>query len=332
MSAVIQHIEYFLPDSILTAEDLAREFPEWPAEKIQSKTGISTRHIAAPAVCASDLATVAAEKLFCATSVTRGEIDFILLCTQSPDYVLPATACILQDRLGLPNHVGAMDFNLGCSGFIYGLGLAAGLVETGQANLILLLTADTYSKYLQTEDKATRAIFGDGAAAILIRSVPSDGRSERSIFQYGTDGKGAPNLMVSAGGSRDAEPEGLAQSRCLMMNGPEIFAFTMRAVPHCIEQVLSKAGKVLAEIDLFVFHQANTFILEHLRRKIGIAPEKMFIWIEHCGNTVSSTIPIALYEAQRQGRLTNGMQVMLVGFGVGYSWGATILRWPQLSC
>jgi 3-oxoacyl-[acyl-carrier-protein] synthase III len=337
MKAAIAAIEYYLPAGVLTTAQLATEFPEWSVEKIDSKTGIEERHIAGADECASDLAAAAAQRLFAAGACTPGEIDYLLLCTQSPDYFLPTTACVLQRRLGLPTSAGALDFNLGCSGFVYGLGLAQGLIETGQASNVLLITAETYSKFLNRRDKSVRTIFGDAAAATLLRARDVQ---EPMIgpYIYGTDGRGAENLIVATGGmreprtadsARECEDEsGNTRSRDnLFMNGSEIFAFTLDAVPKSVAGLLARAGMDTADVDLFVFHQANRYMLEHLRKKMKLPAEKFYLAMSHCGNTVSSTIPIALKQASSEGRLKDGMRVVLVGFGVGYSWGAVLVRW-----
>ncbi|MBV8867005.1 MAG: ketoacyl-ACP synthase III [Acidobacteriaceae bacterium] len=337
MHASIAAISYYLPEHSLTTPELSAQFPEWSVEKIDEKTGIHDRHIAGEDDCASDLAVAAAQKLFDSGVCEPRDIDYILLCTQSPDYFLPTTACLVQDRLGIPTSSGALDFNLGCSGFIYGLGLAEGLVATGQAQKILLLTAETYSKFLNARDRSVRTIFGDAAAATLLRAVDS-GQPVLGPFVYGTDGKGALNLIVPAGGMRrprtsetapavQDESGNMRSPDNLFMDGAEIFNFTLTAVPKCIDALLYRAGLPLEDIDLFVFHQANRYMLEHLRKRVKIPAEKFQISMAHCGNTVSSTIPIALAHALDEGRLKEGSLVMLVGFGVGYSWGATLLRW-----
>jgi len=311
MYAVIKAIEYYLPERILTNEQLALDFPDWSAEKILAKTGISQRHIADVNERASDLAYKAAQKLFASGACNPDDIDFLLLCTQCPDYPLPTTACILQDRLGLPTSCGALDFNLGCSGYIYGLSLAKGLIESGQAKNVLLITAETYSKYINHDDKGTRTIFGDGAAATLVYGVNSDYPLIHPVV-LGTDGKGVDNLIV--------------RNNVLYMNGPEIFTFTLKCVPQVVAKLLDGANKQVADIDLFIFHQANKYMLDHLRKKINIPEEKFYIYMENVGNTVSATIPIALKHALIDGKIKSGNLVMLVGFGVGYSWGGTIVR------
>jgi len=339
MFAAVRAIEYHLPETTLSNEELAESFPDWTPEKIAAKTGIVQRRIAAPQECASDLAVAAARKLFASGACRPEEIDFLLLCTQSPDYFLPTTACILQDRLGLPTRAGALDFNLGCSGFVYGLGLAKGLVETGQAANVLLLTADTYSKFLHPNDRSVRPLFGDAAAATLVQRRPDAPASDLpwiGPFVFGTDGRGMENLIVHAGGMRQpaqgrtsSGPDAIAALPSpdhLSMNGPEIFTFALRAVPQAVKELLERAERTIDDIDLFVFHQANRYMLEHLREKLKIPAEKFVVAMSHVGNTVSSTIPIALKEAVGRSLLPPGKLVMLVGFGVGYSWSATLIR------
>ena len=337
MHAAIAAIEYHLPENALYTADLASQFPEWSAAKIDAKTGIACRRIAAAGECSSDLAVEACKKLFDSGACQPSEIDYVLLCTQSPDYLLPTTACLLQHRLGIPTSAGALDFNLGCSGYVYGLGLVEGLISTGQASNVLLITAETYSKFIHPRDKSVRTIFGDAAAVTLLKAVDSQVPSF-GPFVYGTDGSGGPNLIVPTGGMRRPrthEAPALVEDNSgnfrteddLYMNGGEIFTFTIDTVPRCARQLFEKSGLTEDHIDLFVFHQANKYMLEHLRKRMKIPAEKFMLAMSDCGNTVSSTIPIALKHAHAEGRLFEGARIMLVGFGVGYSWGATILRW-----
>lgn len=326
------NIAYELPTTLLTNEQLSALYPEWSAEKIFSKTGIASRHVAGPDETALDLAERAAKKLFASGAVTAAEVDFVLLCTQSPDYKLPPSACILQDRLGIPKSAGALDYDLGCSGFVYGLALAKGLVVGGMAKKVLLVTAETYSKYIHPLDKSVRTIFGDGAAVMLV-----DEPMARQIgeFVFGTDGAGADKLMVKTGGARQAiEPnapetvDGSGNRRTInniYMAGPDIFNFTLDIVPKTMDEVCAKNGLSRDDIDLFVFHQANKFMLDTIRKVNLIPRAKFYVDLEDIGNTVSSTIPIALVRAQEKGLVKPGMKVMVMGFGVGLSWGATIL-------
>ena len=341
MQAAVKAIEYYLPDHVLTNSQLVAEFPEWTVGKIEEKTGIVERHIAAESECSSDLGVAAVQKLFASGVCQPSEIDYLLLCTQTPDYFLPTTACIMQNRLGIPTTAGALDFNLGCSGFVYGLGLAKGLIETNQARNVLLITAETYSRFIHPGDKSVRTLFGDAAAATLVQGVAADATQKDpwiGPFVFGTDGSGASNLIVPTGGMRHRYSTGHEQATLdeygnwrtadnLYMNGSEIFTFTLRVVPQAVQHLLSQTEKRLEEIDLFVFHQANQYMLDHLRKKLKIPESKFYIAMRHCGNTVSATIPIALKHALLEGILQPGQQVMLVGFGVGYSWGATLLRW-----
>jgi 3-oxoacyl-[acyl-carrier-protein] synthase-3 len=336
MGAAIAAIECHLPEQCLTNEQLSEAFPEWSIEKIQEKTGIAERWIAAEGECSSDLGIAAAQKLFANAACKPSDIDYLLFCTQSPDYFLPSSACVMQDRLGIPTSAGALDFNLGCSGFVYGLGLAKALVETGQAANVLLVTGETYSKFIHQRDKSVRTLFGDAGAATLVRGVAGN-HEFIGPFVYGTDGCGAKNLIVPSGGMRQRQAPieeatidsdgNLRGEANLYMNGPEIFAFTLQVVPRVVQELLTRSGKNIDDIDLFVFHQANQTMLEHLRKKLRIPAERFFVGMRHCGNTVSCTIPIALKQAAGEGRIQPGHLVMLVGFGVGYSWGATLIRW-----
>lgn len=332
--AALGPIATHLPEKVVSNEELAEIFTDWTAKKITQKTGISERRIAAADETAADLAVAAAQKLF-AKGVDPSTIDFVLFCTQCPDYFLPTSACVIQDRLGIPTTAGALDFNLGCSGFVYGLGLAKGLVESGQASRVLFLTGETYSKFMHPEDRTVRPIFGDAAAACLVEA--REGESPfLGPFVYGTDGRGAQNLIVPTGAARQPRSEESAQiiegdkSRrtgdSLYMNGPEIFTFTLEAVPALVEAALAKAGLTREDVDLFVFHQANKYMLDHLVKKAGIPLDRFPVVMESCGNTVSSTIPIVLERLSEEGRIKPGMTIMAVGFGVGYSWGAVVLR------
>lgn len=330
MKAFIKAISYYLPEEVLTNEELVREFPEWSVDKIASKVGINQRHVATEDETSADLATKAAEKLFAENNMDKNAIDFILFCTQSPDYFLPTSACVIQDNLGLPTSCGALDFNLGCSGYVYGLSLAKGLIFAGIAKNVLLLTGETYSKFMHPKDKGNRTIFGDAGSASLIST---EGFAEIGHFELGTDGKGANNLMVKSGGMR--YPEAIndmtldengnpISSDHLYMNGAEIFNFTIEAVPQLVRNTLIKNNLELSDIHLCAFHQANKYMLNFLRKKLKIEEDKFYYYMSEVGNTVSSTIPILLTEAKKEEKLRGN--VILAGFGVGYSWGGTVLK------
>lgn len=325
----IKDIAYYLPKTVLTNEQIAQEFPEWSAEKVANKVGITERHIAADDETATDMAYHAAEKLF-AQGVDKSQIDFVLLCTQSPDYFLPSSACILQDRLGLCKNCGAFDFNLGCSGYEYGLAVAKGLIVAGIAHNILLLTSETYTKYLHLQDKGNRTIFGDGASATL---VSTEGFAEIGEVVVGTDGSGAENLIVRttgarhralAGNERIDEDGNLMSDDHLYMHGGNVFNFTADVVPDMVAKLLQKSGLQHDDINLWVFHQANKYMINYLRKLLDIDKDKFYIFMEKVGNTVSSTIPIALCEARKEDRLHGN--ILLAGFGVGLSWGGVMLH------
>lgn len=330
MKAYINAISYYLPSQVLTNKGLEQEFPEWPAEKVAAKVGIEQRHIAAIDETAGDMAYKAAEKLFIEHSIDKASVDYILLCTQSPDYFLPSTACVLQDRLGLRKNIGALDYNLGCSGFVYGLSLAKGLIVGGMAHNVLLLTSETYTKYIHPKDKGNRSIFSDGASATL---VSTEGFAEIGEFVFGTDGSGADGLIVKSGASRHPsayndlhfdEANNPVSGDYLYMNGPDIFSFTIETVPEMIHNCLLRNDLKQDEISLYVFHQANMYILDFLRKKIRIDKDKFYCNMREVGNTVSSTIPIALRDAQQSGLLKGN--IAIAGFGVGLSWGAVLLK------
>jgi 3-oxoacyl-[acyl-carrier-protein] synthase-3 len=330
MKVFIKAIAYYLPQRVVTNEELARTFPEWTVDKIMDKVGVNKRYVAAENETATDLAVFAAQKLF-DKSVDKNTIDYILFCTQSPDYYLPASACIIQERLGLSTRIGALDFNQGCSGFVYGLSLAKGLIVAGIAQNVLLLTAETYNKRLHPKDKGNRTIFGDAASATLIST---DGFAEIGEFSLGTDGSGAENLIIKTGGARNPEKSGTVDfdennnpvsPDYIYMDGSEIFAFTLEAVPSLVKSTLKKNGMGKEDIDLYIFHQANRYMLDFLRKKLKIDEKNFYLYLSEVGNTVSSTIPIAICEAMKDGKLARGMKMLLAGFGVGYSWGGCVL-------
>ncbi len=332
MSAYIKAISYYLPERIVTNEELLKEFPEWSVEKVAQKVGVYSRHLAAENETAGDMAEKAARKLFEEYQIDPKCIDFLIFCTQSPDYFLPSTSCLLQDRLGIPTSAGAFDYNLGCSGCIYGMAMAKGLIAAGIAKNVLLLTAETYNKYLHTSDKSNRSIFGDGAAACLIST---EGFAEIGEFVLGTDGSGANNLIVKTGASRQKfatgkyaeDEEGhLWYDDYLYMNGGNIFNFTLEAVPAMVKDVLTKNGLDKDNIDYYVFHQANKFMLNTIRKVCVLPKDKFYVNLSETGNTVSSTILIGLKESISNGSIKQGDKVMVTGFGVGLSWGGTILK------
>ena len=320
MGAKIDRMAYYLPDSVLSNTDLASINSGWKPEKVEKKVGIRNRHIAKKGETALDLAEQAARELL--VNANPDEIDFILFCTQSPEYLLPTSACILQDRLGFRTDIGALDFNLGCSGYIYGLALSKGLINSGLCKKVLLLTGETYSKFLSPDDISNRSIFGDAASATLICHSEDEHLGE---FEFGTDGRGADNLIVNNLTARESYHSDSNAKPELFMNGPEIFNFTIDMVPPLVKKVLAKNKLNKDEIDYTILHQANKYILEFLIDLVGLQKDKCHIDMLEYGNTVSNTIPIALKDANDRGIVHAGDKVLLTGFGVGYSWGSTII-------
>ena len=330
MSTKIVKVEYYLPETVITNDDLAKEFPEWSSDKIEKKIGIRERHIVKEDETALDLALIIGKKIL--KNYDKDKIDFLLFCTQSPEYYLPSGACILQDRLGLKTDIGALDYNLGCSGFVYGLAMAKSLINSNIAKNILLITSETYTKHIHPKDKSNRTIFGDAAAAVIIEKSEKEQIGE---FVLGTDGSGYKNLIVPNGGLRnrydinsqeiDDDSGSIRTDNNLYMNGPDIFNFTIKAVPKVVAETLKKNNTTLEDIDYIIFHQANKYMNEYLRKKINIPKDKFYLNLLHTGNTVSATIPIAIKDCLDNNIIKKGDKILIVGFGVGYSWGGTIV-------
>lgn len=316
----------FLPEWTETNDDLATQNPNWDMDLIFEKTGIRTRHIAAPEQCASDLGVAAAERLFEEHDIDRESIDYLLFCTQTPDYPLPTTACLVQNRLGLRTSIGALDYNLGCSGYIYGLSLADGLIRSEAAERVLLITSETYSKYIHPTDRSLRTIFGDGATATII-----DAAAEPSMghFVFGTDGSGADTLMVAEGAN--CPPERALKPRKrkrwpsrLYMDGPELLQFALGIIPKAVDEVLTKSGIERNDVDFYLMHQATDYLLEHVRARMQLTRDEFPVELRDHGNTVSCTLPILIESLRHSKRLAPGRQSVMIGFGVGLSWAACL--------
>lgn len=334
MPAQLSVFTYELPARLYTNADFLADFPDTKLESLE-KIGVKERHITPQGQTSSDLAVAAAEKLFHLHQIDRTIIDFVIYCSRDMDYYTPATACVIQHRLGLGHHCGAFDMTQGCSGYIYGLATACGLIETLNIRNVLLLTASSLTHQIHPKDRANRFLFGDAATASLIVQSP-----EKSIgpFVLGTDGSGSTHIIVPHGGMRhpittesfkeETDEFGNTTSPAhFHMDGSAVFRFTLRQVPQLVHDMLNKANLDLNDIDLFVFHQPNVFLNEAIRKKLGISNEKFVHCMDRFGNTVQGTIPIALTEALHQGRLHSGMRVLLAGFGVGLSWGACIINY-----
>jgi 3-oxoacyl-[acyl-carrier-protein] synthase-3 len=332
--AQIGPIAVHLPSRVETNEMLHQQHPGWDLKLIEEKTGIRQRHIAQPRETSSDLAVAAAEKLFADHDISPDSIDFVLLCTQTPDYPLPTTSCLLQDRLGLRTSCGALDFNLGCSGFVYGLALSDGLIQSGVAKNILLLTAETYSKYIDDDDRSLRTIFGDGAAATLVTAVESQSMWG---FQFGSDGSGGDMLLVGDGGARHAEDAIKPRHRKrwksrLYMDGPSLINFTVEAVPRLVNEILQANQLSDADIGMYLMHQATWKMLDQLRNRMGVSEARLPIELADVGNTVSCTLPILVDGLRKRGKLPGESVNMLVAFGVGLSWAGCLWRDDYGNC
>lgn len=325
MGISLDHIAVYLPATHLTNDDLAAQFTT-STEQIFKNTGITRRYLSAEGEMPSDVAVKAAQNLFSENEIELSGIDFLIFCSEGFDHKGPSTSCLIQHRLGLGKHTACIDLPYGCSGYIYGLGIAHGMIEGGIAKNVLLLTSDNPTKVCHKDDLELRSIFSDIGTATIVTKKSKNNQH----FIFGTDGAGYTNLIVDHSGTRNpATVEYLQETNLpyghMKMNSTEIFLFAVRTVPGLVSDILKKYEYTSEDIDLYVFHQASAFMLEVIRKKCKIPKEKFFVNIENFGNSVSSTIPNALHDAAQQGILKRGMRVMLAGFGIGYSWGATII-------
>jgi len=307
-------------EKVIGNDELIERFDFDPAF-LENKIGVKERHVAAADESVSDMAVQAAQTLLIRNPEAQQKIGLILLCTQNPDYRLPTTANLVQDRLGLPTNIQAVDINQGCSGFIYGLSIASALVQAHQLEAALLITADAYSKVMDPDDRNTAPLFSDGAAATL---MTPDGTAKIGAFSFGSDGSGANDLIVRAGGSRYPDKP-ISGDDALHMDGRAVFEFMLNRVPSDVDNCLARNGLDRSEIDLFIFHQASRFMLETLTRRMHLEPDRVPICMENFGNTVSATIPMTIEHLGGIDALRK-KTVLLSGFGVGLSWGSTVLK------
>lgn len=331
MGVKIDSIAYYLPPQKLTNEDLVKGFPEFSAPDILKKTGIKTRHLTTLSVTASDLAIEAANLFFEQNNAKKEEVEFLIFCTECPDFIAPATACILQNKLGLNNNIGALDLPSGCSGFTNAIGVIKALIESGQCNNVLLLIGDSPGLVCHPDDFSVRSLFSDAGSCVFFTKTEDTGIGK---VVYGADGKGSKALLVDRSGFRNpvdekwmlenSEKEGLPMGQ-LKMDGLEVFSFSLKRVPSLVDEILLKNGLSFADIDLFIFHQASIVILKFLQKKMNIPNDKMVYCIEKFGNTVANTIPITLKELEQEGRIKEGSKVLVAGFGIGFSWSGTVL-------
>ena len=323
-------IEYYLPDKVVHNIYFRDRFSEWKVDQTAMRTGVLKRHIARADETAYDLALVAAKKLLNKNPSLSEKIDGIIFCTQSPDYVMPSNAFLLQRDLGLKKNILAFDYNLACSGFIYGLVMATSFIRSGVAKNLLLVTADTYSKHLAEDDRSTRMLFGDGAAVSWIGKVGDCG-TEPLISSFGdfllsSDGSGWDQFLIRSGASRQPpscrdEPD---YNDKIAMNGLRVLNFVNDRVIKQLFELLANNRLLADEIDQFFFHQASGLALESLRKKLKIKNEQMFSNLPTIGNTVSASVPILIKDFFSLNTLPKGSRLLLSGFGVGYSWGSML--------
>jgi 3-oxoacyl-[acyl-carrier-protein] synthase-3 len=335
MKAKIQDIAYYLPESSVSNQEFQEENPSWDMQNVENHAGVVNRHVVRHDETALDLSFQACQKLFFINKDIRDKIDGIIFCTQSPDYIMPPNACILHKMLNLSENVFAFDFNLACSGFIYGLALAQGMIQSGISTNVLFVTAETYSKYIHKQDRSARVLFGDGAAVSYITA--SDSTRGILDIQCATYGKDYDKFIIPAGGSRTPKSiktavpvtDSSGNIRTLEnihMDGMGIMMFVNSKVPQQIRTILSRNDLSVDNIDLFVFHQASKMALDSITRLLKINPAKVFRNLTNIGNTVSASIPIALKDALESKAIAIGDKVLVSGFGVGLSWGTAIIE------
>ncbi len=338
-SSAIRAIEYELGSQTLSFEELEERFGREAMQKVFAGSGIRNRQVAPAGVCGSDLAFAAADRLLTNHSIDRSSIDLLIHCTQSPDYLMPTTACLLQHRLGLGKNCGAFDLNLGCSQYVYALSVAHSMIAAGVVNRVLALTGDTMSQTVNPKDRSLVPIIGDAGSATLLEATDEPGVGFLG-FELGTDGSGSQYLALPASGFRQphsaetavevTDAEGNTRSaENLYMNGAAIFHFAISTVPKAVQSLLTKLGLTIDHVDCLLFHQANKYMLDYLVKKLKVPPEKTHFYVENTGNTSGSTMPGVLSDAWKLGKIKPGSLVVLVVFGVGLSWAVTAIRWPH---
>ena len=331
----IERIACAFPERSLTNEELKASYPDWDFDRLEKRTGVYRRFVAADGETALDFALRASEQLIAEGAVAAADIDAVIFCTQSPDYVMPPNACLLHGKLGMKPSTLAFDITLACSGYIYGLQLGASLIQSGAARRVLLATADTYSRYIHPGDRATRCLFGDGGA-VSVLAESGNGRGIRDI-RCGTSGRHFDKFMIRAGGMRiprspETARETVDQSgnvrtpEHIQMEGLGVLSFFNATVPAAVRDILGANQLTLDDIDLFIFHQASQVALDSIGNALQLPRDRMVYDLAETGNLVSASIPAALSRALESGRAKPGQRILLCGFGVGLSWGAAILE------
>jgi 3-oxoacyl-[acyl-carrier-protein] synthase-3 len=300
------------------------EFAPEEVRKVVGMAGVATRRVADDSTCSSDLCFAAADRLLEELACDRSTIDVLIMATQTPDYFMPSTSCLLQQRLGLSTSCAAFDLNLGCSAYVYGLWLAATLLATPNHRRVLLLNGETPTRYADRADRSVALLFGDAGSATLLERRPGSDEQADWFFVLHTDGAGYEDLIIPAGGFRDrfnADP----RQHCVAMNGSNVFNFTIRVIAPLIRDTLQAAATGKDEVDYFILHQSNRFIMNHLVKKVGLAPEKVPIILEHFGNTGGPSVPLTITQGRLERPVGRSLRLMLLGYGVGLSWGSAFL-------
>jgi 3-oxoacyl-[acyl-carrier-protein] synthase III len=317
----IKGISFELGENEINVDSFKKDNEDWDLSKIISKTGINKVFYTSSDQTAVDLAVIAINNFFLEYNFLKSEIDGLIFVTQSPDYVLPTSACLIQDRSNLPKQMIAFDINLGCSGFVKSLSVASSLINSGTCNNCLIVTSETYSKYISKGDRTNKPLFSDGASVTL---VSKGGDFEIGPSKFGVDGSGAKHLIVYGSGAKHDESKTKNE---LYMNGSEVFLFTISTIPNLINKFFNENNLSVKKIDKFYFHQASKLVLDAIGKKLEIPEDKLIINNQNIGNTVSSTIPISLKLTQIENSLNKGDLILIIGFGVGLSYGLTLIKW-----
>jgi 3-oxoacyl-[acyl-carrier-protein] synthase-3 len=325
INAGIAGLGTYVPERILTNAQL-EEMVDTSDEWIRSRSGIRERRITAPEQATSDMAVAAAERALADAGITPEEIDLIIVATNTPDMLFPATACLVQDRIGAKN-AGAFDLAAGCTGFIYAMSVGSQFIAAGSCRTVLVIGADNLSKITNWEDRNTCVLFGDGAGAVVLRPVARG--SGILAFKLCSDGAGGIHLMMPAGGSRRPATRETVDGKqhYIYMNGREVFKFAVRIMGEAAEEVLAAAGLDKSDLDFFIPHQANIRIIDAAAKRLGLPMEKVLVNVDRYGNTSTASIPLALEEAVHSGRIKKGEHIVMVGFGAGLTWGAVAMKW-----
>lgn len=315
----------YVPEKVVTNHDIAR-FLDTSDDWIRTRTGIVERRHADKDDTTASMAITAAQLALDRARISPSALDLIIVATLSPEHIMPSTACLVQDALGA-THAGAFDLSAACSGFIYGLSLSSAMIQSGAARAVLIIGSETISRVLDKEDRGTYPLFGDGAGAVVLHASDEPGGVLATVL--GSDGSGAEHLVIPAGGSKCPPSLETVRQRqhYIKMNGREVYRFATRVMSRVAKQACEKARVNLDEIDLLIPHQANIRIIQSAGKDLGLAPEKIFTNLDKYGNTSAASIPIALCEAIEQGRVQNKDKLVMIGFGGGLSWGATVIEW-----